>query len=413
MTRLRKARSARLMTAGLVLATSFAAVSGGGTAHAAPGHTVWYSTVFQQGEGGYHTFRVPAVVQAADGTLLAFAEGRVNGSGDNGNIDLVMKRSADGGVTWGPIEVILDDGTNKFGNPVPVLDRETGQIVLNTTRTGGSVTGDDIRCGAADAKETRRSFILFSDDNGTSWTEPVEITTDVRPDSWRHFVGGPGHAIQLTRGEHAGRLVVPGNHSVAPPEDSGIDCLDDRLYGAHSLYSDDHGRTWELGGVDTPLTGVVNPNESSVAELSDGTVYFNARDQYGSSEGTRAATVSSDGGASFDHPYEDVPDLVAPVVQGSVLALSGTDPGRLVFSAPGSASVREDLTLSVSDDDAETWSTGPVIHDGPAGYSDLVEIAASGSVGVLYENGVPTPEYPTPPYYQRITFAHLPMDMLP
>jgi sialidase-1 len=400
------------VTAGLVLATSLAALRGGGAAHAA-GDAVWYSTVFQQGEGGYHTFRVPAVVQSADGTLLAFAEGRVNGSGDDGNIDLVMKRSANGGVTWGPIEVVVDDGGNKFGNPVPVLDRETGQIVLNTTRTGGGVDGDDIRCGAADEDETRRSFILFSDDSGASWTEPAEITADVRPDNWRHFVGGPGHAIQLTRGEHAGRLVVPGNHSVAPPEGSGIDCLDNRLFGAHSLYSDDHGRTWELGGVDTPLEGVINPNESSVAELSDGRVYFNARDQHGSSAGTRAATVSSDGGASFDHPYEEVPDLVSPVVQGSVLALSGSQAGSLVFSAPGSASARVDLTLSVSNDDAGTWAAGPVIHDGPAGYSDLVEIAPSGSVGVLYENGVPTAEYPTPPYYQRITFAHVPIGMLP
>jgi Neuraminidase (sialidase) len=410
-------RTARLMTAGLVLATSVAALNANGTAHAAqPGDAAWYSTVFQQGEDGYHTYRVPAMVQAADGSLLAFAEGRVASASDNGDIDLVMKRSEDGGATWGPLEVVVDDGANKFGNPVPVLDESTGQIVLNATRTGGDVSGDDIRCGEAEPEEMRRSFILFSDDNGATWTEPVEITADVRPDNWRHFVGGPGHAIQLTRGEHAGRLVLPGNHTIAPPEGSGIDCLDERLYGAHSLYSDDHGQTWHLGGVDTPLTGVINPNESTAAELSDGTVYFNARDQNGSSTGTRAATTSSDGGASFDHPYEEVPDLVAPVVQGSVLSLSGSQDGRLVFSAPGSAAVRENLTLSTSDDNATTWQAGPVIHEGPAGYSDLVEVrdpADPTAIGVLYENGVPTTDDPIPPYYQRISFAHLPMEMLP
>jgi hypothetical protein len=413
---------AGLATAGLVLATSMASMSAG---RAEAAHGVWYSTVFEQGESGYHTFRVPAVVQAADGTLLAFAEGRVNGSSDNGDIDLVLKRSTDGGISWGPLQVVVDDGENKSGNPVPVLDQRTGRIVLNTTHTGGGVTGDDIRCGRAEPEEMRRAYVLHSDDNGATWSEPQEITQDVRPDDWRHFVGGPGHAIQLTHGEHAGRLVIPGNHSIAPPDGSGIDCLDNSLFGAHSLYSDDGGTTWHLGGVDTPLTGVVNPNESTVAELADGTVYFNARDQHGSSPGSRAATTSSDGGASFDHPYEDVPDLVAPVVQGSVLSLTGW-PGHLqplVFSAPGDPDVRQNLTLSVSFTDGRSWLTGPVIHYGPAGYSDLVEIRDTDhgghgvghrteGIGVLYENGVPTAEDPDPPYYQNITFARLPTAMV-
>ncbi|MGP4113497.1 sialidase family protein [Streptomyces sp. 4N509B] len=412
----------RLTTAGIALAAVLVPINlSAATPAASASPAVRYSTVFQQGQDGYHTFRVPAVVQAADGTLLAFAEGRVRGSSDNGNIDLVMKRSRDGGASWGPLEVVIDDGANKFGNPVPVLDRWTGQIVLNVTRTGGEVDGDDIRCGLADTTQTRRSFVLFSEDHGESWTDPVEITADVRPDNWRHFVGGPGHAIQLTRGEHAGRLVIPGNHSVAPPEGSGIDCLDNRLYGAHSLYSDDHGLTWHLGGVDTPLAGTINPNESIAAELSDGRVYFNARDQHGTSAGSRAATTSSDGGATFDQPYQEVPDLVSPVVQGSVVSLTvgGRPGGFLVFSAPGQADARRDLTLSFSLDDARTWHSGLVIHEGPAGYSDLVQIRPGSDghgrgvgIGVLYENGVPTAEDPTPPYFERITFARLPAGTL-
>lgn len=402
----------RVVTTGLALAATLVPLHLGGAAAAAPRLGVRYTTVFEQGEAGYHTFRVPAVAQAADGTLLAFAEGRVASASDDGDIDLVMKRSTDGGATWGPVEVVVDDGANKFGNPVPVLDRTTGRLVLNTTRTGGDVTSDDVRCGRADATQTRRSFVLVSDDHGASWSDPVDITADVRPERWRHFVGGPGHAIQLTRGEHAGRLVIPGNHSVAPPEGSGIDCLDNRLFGAHSLYSDDGGDTWHLGGVDTPLTGVVNPNESTAAELSDGRVYFNARDQHGSSPGSRAATTSSDGGASFDHPYREVPDLVAPVVQGSVLSLATAVGEVLVFSAPGSPDARVDLTLSVSRDDAASWRAGPVIHQGPAGYSDLVQIEPTGALGVLYENGVPTADDPNPPYYQRITFARVSAEAL-
>ncbi|WP_051425991.1 sialidase family protein [Jiangella gansuensis] len=370
------------------------------------------STVFSRGQDGYHTFRIPAVVQAADGTLLAFAEGRVDTPGDDGNIDLVLKRSTDGGRTWGPLQVVVAGGGNKFGNPVPIVDERTGRIVLNVTRTGGDVSGDDIRCGRADAEQTRRSFILYSDDHGATWSDPVEITADVKPADWRHFVGGPGHEIQITQGEHAGRLVVPGNHSAAPPPGSGIACTDDRLFGAHSLYSDDGGTTWHLGGVDTTPEGVENPNENTVVELSDGTLYFNARDQNGTSVGARAGTTSSDGGATFDTPYQEIPDLVAPVVQGSIVGLSrdADRRERLVFAAPGHRTARENLTLWSSFDDADTWVRGPVVYEGPAGYSDLVQIDGHGSarrLGVLYENGDRLTEGATPTYHQRISFARV------
>ncbi|MGH8791436.1 MAG: sialidase family protein [Stackebrandtia sp.] len=413
MTRRQNLRAAGLTAAGLALVTAVG-TSEGTVAHATPTREIAYATVFQRYGDGYHTFRIPAILQAADGTLLAFAEGRVDDPDDNGNVDLVLKRSTDGGATWGPLQVVVNDGTDKFGNPVPILDRDTGRIILNTTRTGGNVDGDDIRCGRANAEETRRSFVQHSDDNGTTWSDPVEITADVRPSNWRHFVGGPGHGIQLSQGSHAGRLVVPGNHSIAPPDGSGLDCLDDRLFGAHCLYSDDGGETWRLGGVDTPLEGTVNPNESIAAELDDGTVYFNARDQHGSSAGTRAATVSGDGGESFDGPYRDVPDLVAPVVQGSVFKLSAeADPQRrLVFSAPGNPDAREDLTLSTSLDEAASWQESLVVYRGPTGYSDLVEIGGSGALGVLYENGDEDSDDPYLPYHQRITFAVVPMEQL-
>lgn len=398
--------------AGLALAAAPGPASSPAVAEPAPERAVDQTTVFDRGQDGYHTFRIPAVVQAADGTLLAFAEGRIDSPGDDGDIDLVLKRSADGGVTWGPLQVVVDGGGNKFGNPVPILDERTGRVVLNVTRTGGDVSGDDIRCGRADAEQTRRSFVLYSDDHGASWSSPVEITADVKPADWRHFVGGPGHGIQVTQGEHAGRLVVPGNHSAAPPPGSGLSCTDDRLFGAHSLYSDDGGTTWHLGGVDTTLEGVVNPNENTVVELSDGTLYFNARDQNGSSVGARASTTSADGGASFDAPYQEIPDLVAPVVQGSILALSreADRRERLVFAAPGHPTSRENLTLWSSFDDAGSWVRGPVVYEGPAGYSDLVQINGYGRarmLGVLYENGDRLPPGPELTYHQRISFARV------
>ncbi|SDU78077.1 sialidase family protein [Jiangella alkaliphila] len=398
--------------AGLALAAAPGPASSPAVAEPAPERAVDQTTVFDRGQDGYHTFRIPAVVQAADGTLLAFAEGRINSPGDDGDIDLVLKRSADGGVTWGPLQVVVDGGGNKFGNPVPILDERTGRVVLNVTRTGGDVSGDDIRCGRADAEQTRRSFVLYSDDHGASWSAPVEITADVKPADWRHFVGGPGHGIQITQGEHAGRLVIPGNHSAAPPPGSGLSCTDDRLFGAHSLYSDDGGTTWHLGGVDTTPEGVVNPNENTVVELSDGSLYFNARDQNGTSVGARASTTSADGGASFDAPYQEIPDLVAPVVQGSILALSreADRRERLVFAAPGHPTSRENLTLWSSFDDAGSWVRGPVVYEGPAGYSDIVQIDGHGRarmLGVLYENGDRLHEGPELTYHQRISFARV------
>jgi hypothetical protein len=410
----RRPRSARV-TAGLV--TSCAVMLGITAIHAGPpaaGATpggISYTTVFQRGEAGYHTFRIPAIVQAADGALLAFAEGRVNSPGDDGNIDLVLKRSTDSGATWGALQVVVDDGPNKFGNPVPIVDRRTGRVVLNTTRTGGDVTSEDIRCGRADEEDTRRSFVQHSDDNGATWSAPVEITQDVKPSTWRHFVGGPGHGIQLARGEHAGRLVVPGNHSAAPPDGSGDDC--GPLAGGHSLYSDDGGLTWHLGAVDPGVGGVVNPNESTAVELDDATVYFSARDQGGTSPGRRLDTTSSDGGASFDAPYRAAPDIVTSQVQGSVLKLAqpADRRTRIVLSVPGHPTARENLTVWSSLDQATSWRRGLVVYDGPSGYSDLVELDPN-TLGVLFENGDRLSDDTFLTYHQRISFARVPVGLL-
>src|SRR5262245_52541829 len=82
--------------------------------------------VFVAGEGAYHTYRIPSAILTPKGTLLAFAEGRRAGAGDAGDIDLVLRRSHDGGRTWTPIQVIGDNGPNTFGNPCAVADRRTG-----------------------------------------------------------------------------------------------------------------------------------------------------------------------------------------------------------------------------------------------------------------------------------------------
>lgn len=368
------------------------------------------STVFERGENGYHSFRIPAIIEAADGSLLAFAEGRVNDATDNGDIDMVMKRSLDGGMTWIDFNVIADDGANKWGNPVPMIATD-GTVVLNMTRTGGTVTGEDVRCGLASETDTRRGFTIFSPDDGETWQGLEEITASVRPSNWGHFVGGPGHGLTLTDPAHPGRLVIPGNHSIDPPPGSGIDCLDPRLLGAHMLYSDDDGDTWELGAVDQPQTTGFHPHESTAVELDDGTLYMNSRDQRGDSPGLRVDTTSSDGGESFDATFGAMSDVVTSEIGGSVVNAADGAGSRLVFSAPGHPTARENLTLWSSTDDAAAWTEGLKVYDGPSGYSDLVDLGGD-TVGVLFENGERLYDETELFYSHRISFAVVPLDLL-
>lgn len=386
------------------------------TAASAP--AVEVTTVFASVSEGYHTFRIPAVVRAADGTVLAFAEGRVNSSADSGDIDLVLRRSTDGGRTWGPLQVVGDNGPNTFGNPAPVVDPASGDVVLLTTHNDGTVTAAEIRRGEVRPEQGRRIYVQRSSDHGATWSDPLEITDDVKLPAWRWYATGPVHAIALRHGPHAGRLVVPANHSTSPDPDSADTGNEPKYFGGHVLYSDDGGYTWRIGGVDTPLTGDVNPNETTATELDDGTVYFNTRNQNGTNPHNRASATSTDGGATFSAPYAPVSDVVAPVIQGSVLKLTGAaDPRRrVVLSVAGHHFARENLTLSSSFDGAASWHHGVVVHDGPAGYSDIVELGErhGAALGVLFESGDRLEEIVPPglPYHQKITFARVPLARL-
>ncbi|SDS05259.1 sialidase family protein [Jiangella sp. DSM 45060] len=385
----------------LVLALPATVLAAHAPAQASP--PIRQTVVFESGTEGYDTFRIPAIVRSDKGTLLAFAEGRVGGGGDTGDIDLVLRRSYDDGRTWGPLQVVGDNGVNVFGNPTPVVDPSTGDVVLLSTHNAGDATEAEIMRGEVTPEQSRRVFVQRSSDDGASWSAAQDITAATKLPEWRWYATGPVHAIALEHGEHRGRLVAAANHSTSPPPGSSDTGQEAKYYGAHSLYSDDGGLTWQLGDVDTPLTGVVNPNENTVTELADGTLYFNARDQNGTGVGTRATTTSSDGGETFDAPYALEPDIVTPVVQGSVLRLPRAG-DRLVYSGPANPTARRTLQLRYSFDEGATWTGGPVLHDGPAAYSDVV-VAGGRTLGVLYENG-------DTGTYERITFARVPFAAL-
>jgi sialidase-1 len=337
-------------------------------------------TVFEPAGTRYHTFRIPSITAQGD-VLLAFCEGRLHSADDAGEIEVVLRRSLDAGRTWEPLQVVCAVPGKTCGNPVPVVDPATGDVVLVTVQNGADALELSVARGI-DPENGRRVWLQRSTDDGATWTAPEEITAQVKPGDWGWYATGPCHGIALTQGEYAGRLVVPGNHSFVP---AGVESLGTaaamRLNGGHCILSDDGGRTWRLGFVDRNDGGEINANETTVAELADGRLYFNARNHRGTGP-ARVHAYSSDGGGTLDPEYTGIEEITAPGIQGSVLRAGD----RLLLSTPVHPEIRRELTVFVSDDDGGSWRPGLVVHPGMAGYSDLVPLPG-GRVGLFYEAG--------------------------
>jgi len=327
--------------------------------------------VFVSGEGGYHTYRIPAVIVTPKGTVLAFCEGRKSGRGDAGDIDLVLRRSHDGGKTWQPLQVVWDDGKHTCGNACPVIERKTGRIWLLLTHNLGQDLESKIVANTSEG--TRTVWVTSSQDDGVTWDAPVEITMHVKPPEWTWYATGPGVGIQL----RSGRLLIPCDYKA----EKG------KVRESHVIYSDDLGQTWKLGGKVGP-----NCNESQVVELSNGTVMLNMRSYQQNNR--RLVALSKDGGLTFSAPKEDQ-TLIEPVCQGSILRVPG-EQGELLFSNPASLK-RENATVRLSNDDGQTWPVSRALYAGPSAYSCLT-VLADGTYGCLYERGPQNP-------YETITFA--------
>ena len=340
------------------------------TANAGWSLSVARQTLWQKGVGGYDTYRIPAVATATNGALLAFCEGRVNSSGDAGDIDIVLRRSADNGATWSDQQVVWSDGSNTCGNPVPIVDRDTGRVVLLMTWNLGT-DGESAIVNKTSA-DTRRVFIVYSDDNGATWTTPTEITSSVKDPGWGWYATGPGGGVQIAKGGHAGRLVAACDHSNA----SGAYC-------SHVIYSDDGGTTWQLGGT-VPDTGL---NECQVAELSDGRLIVNMRN-YNRTVKARRISYSADAGATWSAPVYDAA-LIEPICEAALERVrwpTASQTGIVAFLNPANETSRVNLTLRLSTDDASTWTQSQVLCTGPSAYSDL-SVAENGGIVAVYECG--------------------------
>jgi len=377
---LERAAASHVCLCVLVMLASFSALTRGQAETPEP----HYTEVYVAGEGDYYTFRIPSIIATQKGTLLAFAEARRTSAGDSGDIDLVVKRSRDGGASWSSLQVAGDNGPHTFGNPCPVVDRRTGTIWLLTTHNRASDREKDILAGTSEASRT--VWVMKSDDDGVNWSRPIDITMGVKHADWTWYATGPGVGVQTANG----RLVIPANHAEAG---SGIN-------RSHIIFSDDGGKSWQLGGSSGPGT-----NESQVVELADGRLMLNMRNHPPKPENFRLVATSDDLGRTWSKASPDS-TLIEPPAQASLLRLTTGkthDRNRLLFANPASAR-RERMTVRLSYDEGSNWPVSRVVHDGPAAYSSLV-VLADLSIGLLFERGDRSP-------YEKITFAQFTLEWL-
>lgn len=329
-------------------------------------------TVFTSGAEGFASIRIPALAVTKSGALLALAEGRAKAA-DQAQNKIVLKRSTDGGRTWSKLQVLADDGAHSLNNPTVVVEQTTGRVLVMYQRIPGHLKEHSKETATGyEGPNVYHSFVLTSDDEGVTWSAPRNVTRGVKhPTGATTIASGPGVGIQLARGEHQGRLIIPFNEGP---------------FGQWSVYaawSDDRGETWHYGenvpdGYLVDEHGVKHGklNEVQMVELSDGTVRLNSRT--GAGARFRKTALSRDGGATWT-PATDVPELPEPACQASIIRWQD----KLLFSGPLGAK-RAHGTLHLSRDDGQTWPVQRELVPGFFAYS-VLGVLADGSLGCLYE----------------------------
>jgi sialidase-1 len=355
--------------------------------------------LFEAGKGGHKLYRIPGLVVTARGTVLAYCEARKHTGLDWDDIEILLRRSTDGGKTWSAPYTLPRPAGKLARNPVALANVELarraplvreGQIAFNNPV---AIADRDGAVHFLYCVDYYRCFYLRSDDDGATFSKPVEITAtfgQFRKDyDVRVFATGPAHGIQLK----SGRLLVPvwlstgrGNNAHHPTV-------------VATIYSDDRGKTWRRGDIvaneTDPLT---DPNETVAVELTDGRVLLNLRND--SKANRRAVAFSPDGATRWTRPVFDE-QLKEPICMASLCRLSAKgkqDRDRLLFAnpdnllrrgregAPGTMRDRKNLTVRLSYDEGKTWPVARVLEPGTSAYSDLA-VGPDGTIYCLYERG--------------------------
>ncbi len=336
-----------------------------------------HSILWNPGDDGSHRYRIPALTTALDGSLIAAVDKRYLGGDLRGNdedIDIVVKRSTDGGKTWSEAVTLADFGARDFGaregasDPLIITDKITGDILVLYLAYNG-VAGSR-------PTDRARTFVSRSKDNGATWLAPVEITNDIYPDGW-HLVWATSGSFSQTRD---GRMiaVVAARRAAF----GGFPALTN-----HLIYSDDGGYTWDIYTGTPPRSGAPYGDESKVVELDDGRLYMSMRDQRRSGN-HRRISHSDDGGQSWTTSVREL-QLPDPTNNADLIRYTsvndGFDKSRILFSNTNNPNERKNLYLYMSEDEGETWAYKKQIYAGDSQYSSLT-VLPNGDIGILYES---------------------------
>lgn len=330
----------------------------------APERTV----LFNMGDYDSQYWRIPALVTAADNSLVAVVDKRGSSLGDLPNtISIMSRRSTDNGKNWSEPVVVAQGGNGKtYGDPAVVLDKKTGNLIC-------MFVGDQ---GLWNATPYNRQgiYVSKSTDNGVSWSEPVAITDQVYANhsSWYAGFAGSGHGLCLKDGRLMFVLAIRATSATGVP-----------LHN-YAIYSDDGGDNWTLSTNAATTAG----DEAKVVELENGDILMSIRNP---SKGNRIFCKSTDRGQTWGKAYFET-ELKDPACNGDIIRYSySTDEGsegksRLLHSLPESTTTRENVTIYLSEDDGETWPIKKRLVDGYSAYSSLT-VLSDGTIGALVEEG--------------------------
>lgn len=340
----------------------------------------------QAGDEGVPVYRIPGLVTSNEGTLIAVYDIRrdviKNANSDLPNpVDVGLNRSTDGGETWEPMQVIMDMGNedeegaygNGIGDPAVLVDRQTGTIWVMATWSHGDNAWNGSGPGFS-KEETGQLMLVKSDDDGLTWSNPINITREVKQKDWHYLLQGPGRGITMADGT----LVFAGQYQ---------DETSKRMPHSTIIYSKDHGKTWKIG------TGALpNTTEAQVVELEPGKLMLNMRDNRNRSEkgdkNGRAVYTTTDMGKTWVEHSSSHGALQEPTCMASLHKLTYQGKEVLLFSNPDSKFRRKNISIKASTDYGATWPAGQQVlldERTGAGYSCLANVGEE-HVGILYES---------------------------